>query len=134
MMLFDVPVITPLFPGHELLYELTEIDGEMLSLAFWTMVIEVPLFYFCGYRDKKHILYFAGINFVSNLLLNGFLGSVNDDFELAVLLGEIAVLLLEFCLCCYFVKADRRKLFKTLVLTNVASCLAGLAFFFFLGY
>ena len=130
MMLFDVPVISPLFPGHELLYDLAEIDDGMVLMAFWTIVIEAPLFYICGYRKKKELLCFAGVNLVSNLLLNGFLAAVDDNYELAVLAGEIAVLLLEFCLCCYFVKEGRRKLFRTLALTNAVSCLAGLAYFF----
>ena len=72
----------------------------------------------------------AGVNLISNLLLNGFLETVDSRYELAVLAGEMAVLLLEFCLCCYFIRENRKKLFKTLVLTNAVSCLAGFAYFY----
>ena len=129
-MLFDAAIISPSFPGEELLYEFMDGDSDLLLAAFWTIVIEVPLFFLCGYRNKKQLLYFALVNLVSNLMLNGFLETADYNFELSVLAGEIVVVLLEFCLCCYFVKENRKKLFKTLVFTNAVSCLAGLAYFF----
>jgi hypothetical protein len=49
----------------------------------------------------------------------------------AVVLGEIAVILLEFCLCCYFIQGDRKKLFKILVLVNVCSVVFGGILFWF---
>ncbi len=129
-MLFDVAIISPVLPGQEILGDLVGTDSGMLLLAFWTIVIEVPLFFLCGYREKKQLLYFAGVNLVSNLMLNGFLETVGDDYNLAMAIGEVAVVLLEFCLCCYFIKGDRKKLFRTLVFTNAVSFLAGLAFLF----
>ena len=129
-MLFDAAIISPVFTGQEFLYDFVGLDSDLLTLAIWTILIEVPLFYFCGYREKRQLLYFAGVNLVSNLLLNGFLETVDDSYELAVLAGEVAVVLLEFCLCCYFVKENRKKLFKTVVLTNIVSCLAGIVYFY----
>ena len=129
-MLFDAAIISPVFTGQEFLYDFVGLDSDLLTLAIWTILIEVPLFYFCGYREKRQLLYFAGVNLVSNLLLNGFLETVYDSYELAVLAGEVAVVLLEFCLCCYFVKENRKKLFKTVVLTNIVSCLAGIVYFY----
>ena len=129
-MLFDAAIISPVFPGQEFLNDFVGLDSDLLTLAIWTILIEVPLFYFCGYREKRQLLYFAGVNLVSNLLLNGFLETVDDSYELAVLAGEVAVVLLEFCLCCYFVKENRKKLFKTVVLTNIVSCLAGIVYFY----
>lgn len=129
-MLFDAAIISPVFPGQEFLYDFVGLDSDLLTLAIWTILIEVPLFYFCGYREKRQLLYFAGVNLVSNLLLNGFLETVDDSYELAVLAGEVAVVLLEFCLCCYFVKENRKKLFRTVVLTNIVSCLAGIVYFY----
>lgn len=129
-MLFDAAIISPVFPGQEFLCDFVGLDSDLLTLAIWTILIEVPLFYFCGYREKRQLLYFAGVNLLSNLLLNGFLETVDDSYELAVLAGEVAVVLLEFCLCCYFVKENRKKLFKTVVLTNIVSCLAGIVYLY----
>ena len=74
-MLFDAAIISPVFPGQEFLYDFVGLDSDLLTLAIWTILIEVPLFYFCGYREKRQLLYFAGVNLVSNLLLNGFFGN-----------------------------------------------------------
>ena len=71
-MLFDAAIISPVFPGQEFLYDFVGLDSDLLTLAIWTILIEVPLFYFCGYREKRQLLYFAGVNLVSNLLLNGW--------------------------------------------------------------
>ena len=126
-MLFDTIAPTPLIPGTNLYVYLdwADIEDTFIMTALITVLIEVPLFYFCGYRKPKELAGFAVVNIISNLLLNEFLEQDPLDWY------WLAVVLLEFCLCCYFIKGDRKKLFKTLVLVNVCSVAAGLLLFWF---
>ena len=113
-MFFDVIAPTPLIPGTRIFVDWAEIEETFLVVALLTVLI------------------FAVVNIVSNLLLNEFLEQ--DPFDwywVAVVLGEIAVILLEFCLCCYFIRGDRKKLFKILVLVNVCSVVFGGILFWF---
>ena len=129
-MLFDLIAPTPLIPGTHIYLDWADIEDTFITTALMTVLIEVPLFYFCGYRKLKELAGFAIVNIISNLLLNEFLEQDPlDSYWLAVVLGEIAVVLLEFCLCCYFIKGDRKKLFKTLVLVNACSVVVGLIMF-----
>ena len=125
-MLFDMIAPTPLIPGTRIYVDWAEIEESFLAVALITVIIEVPLFYFCGYRKPKELAGFAAVNIISNLLLNEFLEQDPfSEYWMAVVLGEIAVILLEFCLCCYFIQGDRKKLFKTLALVNVCSVVLG---------
>ena len=125
-MIFDVIAPTPLIPGTRIYVDWADIGDSLVAVALLTILIEVPLFYLCGYRKPKELAGFAVVNIVSNLLLNEFLDQMpSGGFWIAVILGEIAVILLEFCLCCYFIKDDRKKLFKTLALVNVCSVVLG---------
>ena len=131
-MFFDLIAPTPLIPGTRIYVDWAEIEEAFMVVALLTVLIEVPLFYFCGYRKPKELAGFAAVNIISNLLLNEFLEQ--DPFDwywVAVALGEIAVILLEFCLCSYFIQGDRKKLFKTLVLVNICSVLLGEILFWF---
>ena len=113
-MFFDVIAPTPLIPGTRIFVDWAEIEETFLVVALLTVLIEVPVFYFCGYRKPEFL--------------------EQDPFDwywVAVVLGEIAVILLEFCLCCYFIRGDRKKLFKTLVLVNVCSVIFGGILFWF---
>ena len=102
-MFFDVIAPTPLIPGTRIFVDWAEIEETFLVVALLTVLIEVPVFYFCGYRKPKELAGFAVVNIISNLLLNEFLEQDPFDwYGVAVVLGEIAVILLEFCLCCYF--------------------------------
>jgi hypothetical protein len=133
-MLFDLVAPTPLIPGTDIYVFLdwADIGDTLILTALITVLIEVPLFFFCGYRKPKELAGFAVINIISNLLLNEFLEQDPfDPYWLAIVLGEIAVVLLEFCLCCYFIKSDRKKLFKTLVLVNFCSVAIGFLLFWF---
>ena len=131
-MFFDLIAPTPLIPGTHIYLDWADIEDTFIMTALITVLIEVPLFYFCGYRKPKELAGFAVVNIISNLLLNEFLEQDPLDwYWLAVVLGEIAVVLLEFCLCCYFIKSDRKKLFKTLALVNVCSVVVGLLLFLF---
>ena len=131
-MLFDLIAPTPLIPGTRIFVDWAEIEEIFLLVALLTVLIEVPLFFFCGYRKPKELAGFTVVNIISNLLLNEFLEQ--DPFGwfwVAVVLGEIAVILLEFGLCCYFIQGDRKKLFRTLVLVNVCSVVLGEILFWF---
>lgn len=100
--------------------------ADLLEFAALTVLIEVPLFYLCGYRKGGDCLYFAAVNVVSNLLLNEFL-SVTDatSYWRIILPCEVVVVLLEFVLCTYRFEA-RRKLLGVLIFTNATSFLIGL--------
>ncbi|MBR1421046.1 MAG: hypothetical protein IJ575_08365 [Selenomonadaceae bacterium] len=100
----------------------------MLDIALLTAAIETPLFFLFGFKKFRYLIFFAGINIVSNLLLNGFLDQI--DFEWWILIvSEIFVVILEFSLCTYFIEPSR-KLFRTIVATNLASLILGLIIFY----
>lgn len=120
-----VDVIAPLnmrnFSGVEFIWQ-----SDLLQFALLTVIIEVPLFYLCGYRRIKDCLYFAGVNVVTNLLLNEFLELTELSYWQIILPCEIMVVFLEFVLCSYRFTENRRKLLGTLIFTNTVSFLAGL--------
>ena len=131
-MLFDMIAPTPLIPGTRIYVDWTEIEESFFAAALITVIIELPLFYFCGYRKPKELAGFVAVNIISNLLLNEFLEQDPlSEYWMAVVLGEIVVILLEFCLCCYFIKSDRKRLFKTLALVNVCSVAVGFILYWF---
>ncbi len=106
----------------------------LLDAALATAVIETPLFWLCGYRQRAEYLWFFIVNIVSNLLLNEFIDATPRDFPYpaAVLLGEIFVVLLEYALCGYAVRErGGARLFCVLLLTNVVSFVAGIIYFIF---
>lgn len=125
-MLLDVAPLTPaqIFLEGEIFF-----DSELMSFALLTVLIEVPLFFLCGYRKPGDCLYFAGVNVVTNLLLNEFLELTDADYQLIILPCEIVVVMLEFALCSYRFAENRKKLFYTLIFTNAASFLIGLLIF-----
>lgn len=106
-------------------------DPELLENAILTVIIEVPLFYLLGYRRFRDCAYFAVVNIVTNLLLNEFLQNITDDewYLIMLLLGECMVIALEFALCIYGIPTEKKKLFITLLLTNLASFLVGIFYY-----
>lgn len=98
----------------------------LLGNALLTAAVEVPLFRLCGYRGLRACALFALVNIVSNLLLNEFLlaHATGGHYGLLVLLGEVAVVLLEYALCGYFV-AGGGHLLATVLLTNAGSYFLG---------
>ena len=98
-----------------------------MEVALLTALIEVPLFYMCGWRKLNDCLYFAGVNIVTNLLLNEFLASTDGALYWQMILPcEITVIFLEFVLCSYRFVDNRKKLFGVIVFTNTTSFLTGL--------
>ena len=107
-------------------------QADLLQDAFWTVIIEVPLFYLCGYRKVGDCLYFAAVNVISNLLLNEFLELTDAALYWQIILPcEITVVLLEFVLCSYRFVEGRKKLLKVIIFTNAVSFLIGLALYDF---
>ena len=102
------------------------VDTQLFQFAALTVLIEVPLFYLCGWRKLSDCLYFAGVNVVTNLLLNEFLELTALPYSQIIIPCEVIVVLLEFVLCSYRFTENRRKLFGTLIFTNAVSFLAGI--------
>ncbi|MBQ6669815.1 MAG: hypothetical protein K6E31_09120 [bacterium] len=115
-----------------LIAEAVFLQAPFLRAVLWTVLIETPLFFLFGYRLPREWLAFAGINVVSNLLLNETLSELwFYDHALLVpgiVLGEMLVVLLEFALCRSVVCGSGRRLFLVLLATNSASLLCGLCF------
>lgn len=126
-----VVVPNPSVPFHDFLTGGVFSAPWLWDAALWTAAIETPLFWLLGYRRKTEWLWFAAVNLVSNLLLNEFLSEAPRTlpYAAAVLLGEMFVLLLEFALCGYAVREKGARLFRTLIVTNAASFLAGVLYF-----
>ncbi len=103
------------------------INDDLIVYALATALIEVPIFFLCGYRTAKDLILFAAVNLISNLLLNDFLSSVAQDW-LIIFFSELTVLILEFVLCSYWLKPSL-KLLKVLILTNATSYICGLIYF-----
>ncbi len=123
-MIFDV---APLTITQEFLGIAPTFESELTGFALLTVLIEVPLFYLCGWRRFGDCLYFAVVNVVTNLLLNEFLSATDAEFYWQIVLpSEVVVVMLEFVLCTYRISDNRRKLLATLIFTNAASFLAGL--------
>ncbi|MBR1398017.1 MAG: hypothetical protein IJ563_10870 [Selenomonadaceae bacterium] len=105
-------------------------QSDLLQFAFMTVLIEVPLFYICGYRKLKDCVYFTAVNIMTNLLLNEFLGTIGyDNYWTIVCICEVFVVLLEFALCSYWLNTDNKKLFKVITFTNFVSFLAGVIYY-----
>lgn len=107
------------------------IDLRLLEVALLTIIIEVPIFYICGYRSFKLLGCFALVNFVSNLLLNEGLPiyTPTASYWLILIVAELLVIALEFVLMLYLIREEQKKLFKTLILTNLVSAVLGLILF-----
>lgn len=103
----------------------------LLLAALGTVVIETPLFWLLGYRRWRECLGFAGINIVSNLLLNESLSALPPTAHIpaAIAVGELLVLALEFTLCRRMVRGSSARLLKVLTITNATSLLCGLVLF-----
>ena len=127
-MIFDVAIISEVQDLNNF-ENISRID-DLMKFAFWTVAVEVPIFYFCGYRKFEDYLYFAAVNVISNLLLNEFLMNIDfDNYMIIVLIGEVFVVILEFVLCWYVIKSDRQRLLKIIIFTNVVSFISGMIYY-----
>ena len=114
-------------PESQLWYIFVWYPPRLLVFAVLTVLIEVPLFYLCGYRKFGDCLYFATVNIVTNLLLNEFLMLTHTALDWQIILPcEITVVILEFVLCSYRFTENRKKLLAVITFTNTVSFLTGL--------
>jgi len=99
-----------------------------------TLLIEIPLFYLRGYRSRDKLGYFAVANIFSNVLLNEYLAQMPRVTLTgsAVLAGEMLVVAFEMAFMSCFIKQQWRKLFGTVLLTNLVSYAASFIYQFFL--
>lgn len=106
-------------------------DKELLFFALLTAVIELPIFYWCGYRTRQQLAAFLVANIISNVLLNEALPvySPTIGYWLILAAGELLVVLVEFYLMDY-VTTGGRRLLRTICITNAVSLLGGLLMFF----
>ncbi|MBQ7220270.1 MAG: hypothetical protein IJS28_04745 [Synergistaceae bacterium] len=110
-------------------------EGTVITTALITALIETPLFWLAGYRNITDCLYFAGINIVSNIMLNRRLLSMRFPssqilFWAVIILAELCVVVLEFVMCCCIMKSvykfRLRRLLFTMLFTNASSFLLGI--------
>ena len=88
-----------------------------------TLLIELPIFWLCGFSGKA-LAAFASVNVVSNLLLQEYISMHLPFFGVLidVLMAEVVVCLLEYALCrCLLTTLQPKKLFFTVLLSNGSS-------------
>lgn len=108
------------------------LDLRQIQYALLTIVIELPIFWGCGYKKFSLLCYFALANFVSNILLNEALPTYNGSvsYGIQLLIGEILVVLLEYTLMRYAIAYEKLKLFTVVCLANAISLGIGLILLF----
>ena len=101
----------------------TPLRWWLLMPALLTAAIETVIFWLFGYRRARQCLWFAGVNIVTNLLLNEFLMTQarNAQYDRLVPVCELVVILLEFALCRYAMGGTARRLWLTLAVSNACS-------------
>lgn len=110
---------------------ITSVEPDLLVYAILTVILEVPIFYTLGYKNRKILMNFASANIISNLMMNEYLMTVgNEKYWWMLTCSEFAVVTFEYCFMHYFVLNDSRKLLRSLIITNFISCMIGIAFFF----
>ena len=110
------------------------VDVLLLVPMILTIIIEVPIFFVCGYHSIKYCFCFLLANGMSNLLLNEFL-SVYFEYVtiMFIVICEFIVVLLEFIISIYVIKKNYKKLFLVILLSNTASFLSGFIINIFYG-
>lgn len=102
------------------------LENDLLETALLTVVIEVPALFFLGYQDKKVLGWFFVTNIVSNILLNEMLMTdFAQNLYINILIGELLVILLEYCMMLYVLPKEKGRLFLALLITNCASLAFG---------
>ncbi|MEI6266278.1 MAG: hypothetical protein WCP14_00070 [bacterium] len=104
----------------------------ILGALLGTLLIEVPIAFFLGYRTIKEIISVIAINVLTNPLLN-LLIIINSlllfvNYQLLVLLLEVIVVISEWLLLRYVLAEDypRKRFLLDSIILNTTSCLIGL--------
>ncbi len=109
------------------------ISSSLLTL-FLTIVIELTVSFFFGFRKKIEITAIIFINLLTNPILNYFL-LVNDHFSffkinlLIILLLEIIVVLIEWKLLVFALQEKPKKLLTLSLVMNFCSFFIGVLIF-----
>ncbi|MFA6136098.1 MAG: hypothetical protein WC705_01955 [Candidatus Paceibacterota bacterium] len=109
------------------------ISSYLLALLL-TIVIELIIAFFFGFRKKIEIIAIVFINLFTNLILNYFL-LVNDHFFffksslLIILFLEIVVVLIEWKLLVFALQEKSRKLLALSLVMNFCSYIIGVLIF-----
>ena len=105
----------------------------LLPALVLTIVIEYGVLLLLREQSKRILASSVVINIITNLLLNECLQFATDDtwYLCLLVVGECMVVALEFALCLYGLHTEGKKLFRTLLLTNLASFLVGVIYYIF---
>ena len=105
---------------------------EITNAALLTIIIEVPIFYICGYKKASQLLTFALVNYVSNTLLNDALPAYTASlgYWTKLCIGELLVIAFEYAFMLHVISEDKNRLLKTICLTNIISIILGLVLLF----
>ncbi|PIR78571.1 MAG: hypothetical protein COU28_00885 [Candidatus Magasanikbacteria bacterium CG10_big_fil_rev_8_21_14_0_10_36_16] len=109
------------------------ISSYLLAL-FLTMVIELGVALFLGFRKKIEIIAIIFVNLLTNPILN-YLLLVNNHFSffktnlLIILLLELLVVLAEWKLLLYIIQDKSSKIFKLSFVMNFCSYIVGVIIF-----
>lgn len=100
--------------------------------AILTILIELPLFFLCGYRKSSQLLTFVLVNYVSNRLLNDALPNFTPELSywFKLCLGELLVVAFEYAAMLHIINQKRRKLLFIICFTNCISLILGLVLLF----
>ncbi len=117
------------------LHALEQKGRASITTAIITALIETPIFWLAGYRNFVDCVYFAGINIVSNIMINNHLRTMTLPnnrlaFWAVIILCEICVVILEAVMCACIMKSvykfRLRRLLLIMLITNSASFLLGI--------
>lgn len=105
---------------------------ELVFVAIATGLIEILLFFLCGFRRFRECGIFFLVNFVSNILLNEFIGQLpyNTTLIPITIISEIFIVILEYLLMRYVIEYKERKLLLTLCFTNFVTTALGFYIYF----
>lgn len=108
--------------------------GSYLLALFLTIIIELAVTFFFGFRKKLEIITIVFVNLFTNPILN-YLLLVNDHFSffksslLIILLLEVVVVLIEWKLLVFALQEKPKKLLALSLAMNFCSYIVGVIFF-----
>lgn len=110
------------------------ISSSLFLALFLTILIEVVLAFFFGFRKKIEIITIVFVNLFTNPALN-YLLLINSRFSLfknnlvLVLFLEILVVVVEWRLLVFAFKEEQKRLLVLSIIMNFCSYIVGVLFF-----